>query len=223
MKNKVLVLTSMMLLSTVGFGSSVNAATASTATSDGKISFIAGDDEVTPPVGPTDPVDPGNPGTGNKGPLSIDYVSNIKFGEHKISGKNTIYSALNEKPYVQVTDLRGSGAGWNLTAKASEFKSADGTKVLKGAELSFKNAQVQAGSAENVSSAPVATDLTFNNKDSQPVLNAEKDSGKGTWLNLWSGNAQKNDNVQLKVLAGTADANTEYTATITWELLDAPK
>lgn len=223
MKKKVIILTSMLILSAIGFGNSAQAKIASTATSDNKISFIAGAGEVTPPVGPTDPVDPGNPGTGNEGPLSIDYVSNIKFGEHKIAGKDTTYSGLNEKPYVQISDLRGSDEGWHLTAKASDFKSTDGTKILKGAELSFKNGQVQTGSNGNISATPTSTDFKFNNEDSQLVMNAGKDSGRGTWLNIWSGTAQKNDNVQLKVLSGTADANTEYTATITWELLDAPK
>ena len=52
---------------------------------------------------------------------------------------------------------------------------------------------------------------------------AKKEAGKGTWLNVWSGTDQSNENVQLKVLAGTAEADTEYTSTINWELADAPK
>ncbi|MDZ5759995.1 WxL domain-containing protein [Carnobacterium maltaromaticum] len=212
---------------------SASAAVANTEFSTNSVDFVAGDEAVdpldptnpdnpTPPV-PLDPMDPENPGTGNVGTLTINYVSNIKFGQQKISGKDITYNALNADPDVQVTDLRGTGAGWNLSAKTNGFASADGKKVLKSAELSFKNGEVKAGSKNNVSLVPVASNMIFNNNSIQTVMNAKKDAGKGTWLNVWSGKDQSNDKVQLKVLAGTAEANTAYTSTITWELADAPK
>ncbi|MEF9937287.1 WxL domain-containing protein, partial [Carnobacterium sp.] len=34
---------------------------------------------------------------------------------------------------------------------------------------------------------------------------------------------QANEAVQLNVVAGTPEADTEYTSSITWELADAPK
>lgn len=205
-----------------------------TANSNNTVNFKAGEGDITTPVDPTDPTnpvapspidptDPTNPGTGNKGPLSIDYASNIKFGEQKIAGKDMIYSAINKDPFVQVTDTRGTGAGWHLSAKASTFQSADKTKTLKGAELSFKNGEVKATSTNSVSVEPKASDIVFSNTEAQPVFTAKAGEGRGTWLNVWSAKGEKNDNVQLKVLAGSADANTEYTATILWELADAPK
>lgn len=33
---------------------------------------------------PGDPNDPGNDGTGSIGPLTLDYVSNLRFGSHQI-------------------------------------------------------------------------------------------------------------------------------------------
>lgn len=198
------------------------------------VNFKSGEGEVTNPVDPTDPTnpvvptpidvtDPDNQGTGNQGPLSIDYASNIKFGEQKIAGKDMVYSAVNKDPFIQVTDTRGTGAGWHVSATATPFQNEDKTKTLKGAELSFKAGQVKATSDNSVSTAPTASDVVFSNTDAKLVLNAKAGEGRGTWLNVWSATGEKNENVQLKVLAGSADADTEYQATISWELADAPK
>lgn len=202
------------------------------ATSKTHISFSANEDPTGPvdptdpekPVDPTDPIDPTdpeNPGTGNGGPLAIDYVSNIQFGVKEIGSGNTVYNAVNENPFVQVTDKRGTGAGWSLTAQTQGFKTTAG-KQLKGAELSFKNGQVKTH-AGNVSTPAIGHDVTFNNSDAKVIMDAKKDAGRGTWLDVFSGEEENNENVQLKVLEGSADANVEYVAEINWTLANAPK
>lgn len=232
MKKSSYIITIVALASFAFGGAKVQAAVSSTHTSENEINFIAGEGVVTPPVDPTnsdnpnvpkplDPTDPENQGTGQTGPLSIDYVSNIKFGQHKITGKDIAYKALNANPFVQVTDLRGAGEGWHLSAKMTEFK--NGNKVLKGASLAFKNGVVKAGSSSNISLAPTHSEMLFTNADSRPVMNAKDKGGRGTWLTTWSGTDQSNEAVQLNVIAGTPEANTEYTSSITWELEDAPK
>lgn len=232
MNKKIVTITAGLgLLISFGITPAAYAASVSDATSKNHIAFEADESTTTPidptdpdnpnPPNPVDPTDPENPGTGNSGPLSIDYVSNIEFGTQTISSNTMTYYAQNENPFVQVTDNRGTGAGWTLTAKASEFKSTDGNKVLKGAELSFKNGQAKTQSA-NISEAPDTKDVTFNNADAQIMMNAKKDTGRGTWVDVFSGTAEKNENVTLKVLPGTADADVDYTATINWELTDAP-
>lgn len=224
MKKSSYIMATVVLDSLAFGGAEAQAAVSSTHTSENKINFTAGEGVVTPPVDPTNPdnpnvpnpVDPTNPGTGQTGPLSIDYVSNIKFGEHKITGKDIAYKAKNANPFIQVTDLRGAGEGWHLSAKMSEFKS--GNKVLRGATLAFKDGVVKAGSSSNISVAPTKSDVLFDNTDSKPFMNAMDNGGRGTWLTVWSG-----ADVQLNVVAGTPEANTEYTSSITWELADAPK
>ncbi|MDT1959430.1 WxL domain-containing protein [Carnobacterium divergens] len=219
------------LLGLTGLSTNALAAVSSTANSTNHIVFEAGE-EVTNPIDPTnpdnpnpsdpiDPTDPTNPGTGNEGSLTIDYVSNIEFGTQKTASGTMIYHAQNEHPFVQVTDKRGTGAGWNLTAKATEFKSATGSKVLKGAELTFKNGVLKT-QTENISPAPQNKDVTFSNSDAHVMMNAKEDTGRGTWVDVFSGKLNDNENVQLKVLPGTADTNVDYTATINWELTDAP-
>ncbi|MEG2752795.1 MAG: WxL domain-containing protein [Carnobacterium sp.] len=232
MKKSSLIITTFALASFAFGGAEAQAVVSSTHTSDNKINFTSGEGVVTPPVNPinpdnpdvpnpVDPTDPDNPGTGQDGPLSIDYVSNIKFGEHKITGKNIAYKAKNANPFVQVTDLRGASDGWSLSAKMSEFKS--GNKVLRGATLAFKDGVVKAGSSSNISVAPTKSDVLFDNTDSKPFMNAMDKGGRGTWVTVWSGTDQANEAVQLNVVAGTPEANTEYTSSITWELADAPK
>lgn len=218
--------------SALALGTTAHADTASTAESKNHIIFKANTNPTNPvdptdpgnpnPPSPVDPTDPENPGTGNEGPLSIDYVSNIEFGEHEITSGTQVYNAQNENPFVQVSDNRGTGAGWTLSATASEFASTDGSKVLKGAELSFKNGEVKT-KPNNVSKEAVHHDVTFNNSDAKVLMDAGVDAGRGTWIDVFSGEAGNNDKVQLKVLEGSADAGVDYTATINWELADAPK
>lgn len=239
MKKNTALMATVVLTALYFGGSQVHAAetepsaTVSKGTSENKINFIAGEDIITPPVDPTDPekpvdpekpidpTDPENPGTGEEGPLSIDYISNLKFGEHQISGKNIAYKALNQNPFVQVTDVRGAGDGWSLSAKMTEFTNDD--KVLKGATLSMKDSVVKAGSTSNISAPPVKSDVVFTNQESQLIMNAKDKAGRGTWLNVWSGTDQANEAIQLNVIAGTPEVDTEYTSSITWELEDAPK
>ncbi|MGC3613088.1 WxL domain-containing protein, partial [Enterococcus faecalis] len=73
------------------------------------------------------------------GALTIDYVPSIEFGEQEIKEKEATYNAKTEHPYVQVSDRRATGAGWNLKVSIDEFMNEDQKQALKGAELSFKH------------------------------------------------------------------------------------
>ncbi|MBT2645280.1 WxL domain-containing protein [Bacillus sp. ISL-34] len=220
---------SVILVGMIFSTNSAEAAVVNSAISKNYINFIA-DEGITKPVDPAnpdnqalpspiDPIDPDNGGTGNSGSLTLDYVSNIHFGTQKIMSGNTTYNANNKDPYVQVSDKRGTGEGWALTAKASELKISTG-EPLQGAELTFKNGQVKSQSS-NVSEPPTAYDVTFDNRDSKKFMDAPLETGRGTWLDVFSGSDGDNSNVQLKVLAGSAEAES-YSGTVTWELTNAP-
>ena len=200
-----------------------HAETKSEAESKSTVKTILGD--TTGPVAPVDPTDPNKPnpevpGTGNTGPLTIDHVSSIEFGEQEIKEKEAIYNAKTEHPYVQVTDRRGTGAGWTLKASIDEFNNEDKTKTLKGAELSLKNGNIKSTSG-NVSEKPQGYDVNLN-KDLQVIMQAGTDQGMGTWVDAFSGAKDNNANVQLKVPAGSAKAKQNYSSVIHWELTDAP-
>lgn len=195
----------------------------SEAESKSTVKTVAGEPtEPTPPVDPTDPERPNPevPGTGNTGPLTIDHVSSIEFGEQEIKEKEAIYNAKTKHPYVQVTDRRATGAGWTLKASIDEFKNEDKTKTLKGAELSLKNGTIKSMNG-NVSEKPQGHDVNLN-KDLQVIMQAGTDQGMGTWLDVFSGTKDDNENVHLKVPAGSAKAKQNYSSIIRWELTDAP-
>ncbi|MGF9853135.1 WxL domain-containing protein [Bacillus paramobilis] len=227
---KLAAIATLLSSSALALGTTAHADTASKATSENHIIFKASTKPTDPldpidpdnPNPPVDPADPGNGGTGNEGPLTINYTSNIEFGEQEITSGTQVYNAKNENPYVQVSDNRGTGAGWKLSATASKFTSADSSKVLKGAELSFKDGEVKT-KGNNVSKKAVHHDVIFNNTDAKVLMDADVDGGRGTWIDVFSGEAGNNDKIQLKVLEGSADAGVDYTATINWELADAPK
>lgn len=187
--------------------------------------------EVTEPVNPVDPdqpevpvdpADPENQGTGETGPLSLDFVSNIAFGRQAIGAQTTSYAAQNQFPYVQVTDTTGTASGWQLTAAITEFRETSGESILVGAELSLNEAQVKS-SATNVSLAPEAKNqIVFTNQESQVIAQAKPGSGGGTWVVTWPGEATDNQQVRLKVLGNTAKP-VAYAATIYWNLVSGPE
>ncbi|WP_275401055.1 WxL domain-containing protein [Enterococcus faecium] len=222
------VLLSSSLLSTLNVQADETEPIKDSATSTAKITFTGDNsDPVNPvdpddpdnPVNPVDPDDPDNHGTGDNGPLSIDYVSNITFGTQDISTTSQVYNAENAEPHVQITDKRGVEGGWTLTAAATKFVASDNSE-LKGAELSFKNGVAETTS-DNTSKAPVTSDLIFDNTEAKTVMTADSLKGQGTWLDVFKGTEGNNTNVQLSVPSGSAQAK-EYTSTITWTLTAGP-
>ena len=174
------------------------------------------------PVGPIDPIDPddnppSNDPTGNTGDLRIDYMSKIDFGKQTISGKTETYTA--EKPAltteVQVSDLRGTGAGWNLQVSYDTekpgFTSED--KTLSGAELTLPSGTAKSV-ADNKATPPATSEVVVNDA-AQNIMTAAANTGLGTWAD-----EMDTANVSLKVPSGNLVG--DYTATLVWTLSDAP-
>ncbi|ELB61621.1 hypothetical protein OKS_03414 [Enterococcus faecium EnGen0047] len=174
------------------------------------------------PVGPIDPIDPddnppSNDPTGNTGDLRIDYISNIDFGTQTISGKTETYIA--EKPASltesQVSDLRGTDAGWHLQVNYDTekpgFTSED--KTLSGAELTLPSGTAKSV-ADNKATPPATSEVVVNDA-AQNIMTAAANTGLGTWAD-----EMDTANVSLKVPSGNLVG--DYTATLVWTLSDAP-
>ncbi|MBO0462421.1 MULTISPECIES: WxL domain-containing protein [unclassified Enterococcus] len=205
---------------------------------EGTITFEAGDNEVTPPVDPenpdpekpVDPVDPPGPGTG--GALSIDYGSKFKFGTQKISSATqTYYAAPDEmqdgskKPtYVQVTDKRGTLAGWKLSiAQPEQFKTSAGVELV-GAELSFTKGQAASIVDSQYTPTTVNNKLTLTPGLSGTLaINAAAGTGVGTWVYRFGADeADNKDAVQLTIPGKSVKLAQQYTTKLVWSLENTP-
>lgn len=200
--------------------------------SDAHITFTPGDGapEVVDPDDPSMPYDPDpndptvpqDPPTGDTGPLTLDYVSSVYFGEQMIEAETQIYESTTLQPFIQVTDRRGTGEGWNVTAQLSSFMNEEEV-TLPGSVLTFSDGEAVSTSR---SDAPEPNNLVVLNTggDAAEVVTAAEDEGLGSWITRWfptEDEAATNDNVTLEVPAGTATEG-EHTAVITWTLTSAP-
>lgn len=199
----------------VALGSFVVAPGVQAATSTGKVSLLEGD-----ATKPTAPIEPGDGGgeTGQVGVLTIDNATPLNFGSVALTGNGQTLKNTAKAPNVQVTDKRGTGAGWNVTVKSSEFKDATTpTHTLKGAVISFPAGTATSSDATNVAK-PVTSDLKVNadgTSGAQVIMTAGKDLGLGTWADIMPA-----DGVTLDIAGGAYVG--EYTAQLTWTLADTP-
>ncbi|MBQ0137739.1 MAG: WxL domain-containing protein [Kurthia sp.] len=211
------------------------------------------DNSVTKPIDPIDPTNP-NPPTplppkpGTPGPLSIDYASDFNFGMQEISTETKSYYAKPQtysdnstvRPnFVQVTDKRGTNAGWTLSVKqAGQFSNpTTQNKTLDGAQLIL-------GKGETVTNGSAATPTTYAvlldpSGTTSKVMSADTNQGTGTWVNLFGGKnalqdvtvkdpsnqvtTEKRDfGVKLTVPGATQKDAVQYATTLTWELTNVP-
>lgn len=201
--------------------------------------ILEGQVEVVDPVNPVDPgkpvrpVNPSKPGT--PGPLSIDYVSNIYFGKHRIGKETSTFYANLERVvqaddgaeidvpnYVQVTDNRGNNKGWQLNVKqAGQLK--NGNHVLEGAQLTLLNTKLvspsrgmEPASSQNIRLNPVSGEAS-------EVMYAAENQGTGTWIGRFGKDADEGrSSIRLTVPGDTKKYEGHYSTTLIWELLDSP-
>ncbi|MGX7203106.1 hypothetical protein BCR22_11810 [Enterococcus plantarum] len=202
----------------------------SNANSDATFSLEAQDQD----GGGTDPILP-IPPTGNTGPLTIDAVSSFVFPNAKISGE--ALTVVGESAEVngnkgimgaQVTDSRGSGAGWTLKAKITDFTGTDSdntVRTLKGAVLTLPQGQVKTSdTATAVADAnkPVSNSVSLNDTD-QKLLTAAKGNGLGVWYVNFENDSQGTAQKEVKLYVPTGNFKANYKATISWTLSEAPE
>ncbi len=175
--------------------------------------------EILDPADPSQSLTPkpGEGKTGDTGPLTLDYVTNLDFGTHAVSIAEQTYTATNDpQPFTQVTDRRGTSTGWTLTVQAASFRSG-GEDTLPGASLTFENGT--AVSNLNGLNAPQVNNpinvTTGGNAVNVTVANVGQ--GRGTWVTRWS-----KDDVKLTIPQGTATEGT-HTSQLTWTLSNAPQ
>mgnify|MGYP001054749034 CR=1 FL=1 len=196
------------------------------ASTDVTAKIVTDDDQgPNPPiVNPTDPDD----STGSKGLLTLDYASSLQFGEIKLnthsinkSPENTVLDENNQKVTpkfgAQVTDIRGTGTGWNLKVSLSPFKGiAIGEHTLKGAQLVLPKGEAVTNESADEEAKPTAKEVTLN-ADSQEndLFTATVSQGMGSWFDEMKAE-------QIKLRAPSVQYADSYQASINWTLQDTP-
>lgn len=194
-------------------------------TTEVHINFVEGEG-ITPPVDPDEPGKEGGTGesgTDQSGSLTLDWVPELGFGAgHAISTVKEVFDTTTDRPYIQITDLRGTGSGWKVSAALSHFTSSWG-ESLQGAYLTFQNASPNSTLLDSVA-PPTPKDPLVLTADGEPETVVFADNallaGRGTWVIRWYPTSGAAD-LRLTVPAGTAMVGNN-TATITWTLYDAP-
>ncbi|MBP1039443.1 WxL domain-containing protein [Vagococcus sp. BWB3-3] len=187
--------TSFVLIMLLAINASLMVEAADDLTGKGTVTFQSSDQE-TPPVDPENPgevVDPG-PIVKTDGPLRLDLIPRFTFGAQAISKSDQTYLAdaqlfHSDTParanYVQVTDNRGTVAGWELTVKQETQFSNSTTKnnELKGAVLSLDKQWANSTMGQQFQPTIMKDAIEINQIGaSYPIATAERGKGNGTWV-----------------------------------------
>ncbi len=209
MKKVTTVCLSTFILGSLGMTSQAFAEDGGSYTSNGIVEFTPSEDPTNPvdptdPTNPVDPIDPTDPATQKY--KTVGATDEVKEGPN----------------YVQVTDNRGTEAGWSLKVKQEgQFKSTSG-KELTGAAITFKNGNVVTASDSGKPTGPAT--ITLNSDGSQSdVMSAAKGNGAGTYLFDWGTDATTAaKSIELTVPGSTTKYAEKYATKLTWTLTDAP-
>lgn len=232
--------------------------------SKGSVQFMPS----TTPTAPVDPMNPdpdnpilpsnpdgSKPDSGTAGPLSLDFASSLDFGIQQITSSTVDYNASAQQytdkdgknetsgpDFVQLTDNRGSFAGWTLSVKQNgQFASANGTE-LEGAAVTFSDAKHVAanGTTDGISTTanftldptagaiPVmsgATATTGTNGTSGTHLLRFGDATNLSTTDVngdGSSRGTTDTAIKLNVPGRSAKLATKYTTTFNWILADSP-
>ncbi|WP_300559081.1 WxL domain-containing protein [Companilactobacillus sp.] len=168
---------------------------------------------------PGDINDPGNDGTGSVGPLTLDYVSNLRFGTHELKQGGLTATAKNTHAMVQITDSRANGNGWTLQLRPDSLVGEQTGASLNNGYLYLGTEAIRKPSS-NVSAPPVSKTLRIPIGSYENIVVAPQNTGLSTWtIGL---NQDSNSPTQL-VLNDTANAVADhYVGSLSWSLTNAP-
>ncbi|WP_192917685.1 WxL domain-containing protein [Companilactobacillus mishanensis] len=168
---------------------------------------------------PGDSNDPGNNGTGSVGQLTLDYVSNLRFGTHSIKQGGISVPATNTHAMVQITDLRGNGNGWTLQLKPEALVGEQTSSQITDGYLYLGSEAIRKPS-DSVSDPPITQSKRLMLGEFDNVLKAPKNTGLSTWI---LGLNQNTDSPTTLVLNNIDAVQPDhYVGSLDWSLTNAP-
>ncbi|OTN88861.1 hypothetical protein A5819_001353 [Enterococcus sp. 7E2_DIV0204] len=218
----------------------------------GTINFSEDDGEDKPvdPTDPTKPIDPENPITEPpvnpaKGPLKVIAVTDLNFGDNKVtpaSGNGWEYTAkaaevvykdgtkVVSPNFVQFKDTRADNQPnkHTLTAKATKFTNTE-KQELKSAQLKFGNVKlINAADQNQVNTAGVPATQIVETDGTTPttfVTQDAADKGFGQFILQFGDKADSTEADSVKLWVPSAgnklSTSSGYSSTITWTIADA--
>lgn len=167
------------------------------------------------------------------GPLSINYASDISFGKQEVTGTQQTFYATSDTltktetgetrqspNLVQVTDLRGTAAGWTLSVRQNgPLKNEKGTN-LSGATLSVSAYSVKSQHGEADIVTKVKEQVLDESGSKQAIVTTPKGSGMGTWNVYVGAEGDTSKAVKLVVPKDQPKESGKYTTSLTWLLED---
>lgn len=154
--------------------------------------------------------------------LSVNVTDELGFGELTIDGEGSARtSSAAGDLQLTVADLRGTRAGWHVTAKHTGLSASNKVDELDRATISLTGAalknNVDDTNAPKLNSTP---SLSIGKEDSVLISEAAEGDGMGAWAHSW-----KADNIKLSIPAKEARDMyaDQYTTTINWNLVAGPK
>nr|WP_279011944.1 WxL domain-containing protein [Vagococcus fluvialis] len=232
----------------------------------GEIVFEKNDGSVKPidPENPKEDMTPLNPDGSEAtspagGLLSVDYASSFAFGKQSIENKNMLYGAQPQQfkasdslrgNYVQVSDRRGTNAGWVLSiVQNDQFKTAK-NDVLTGAKLYLGNGALNSpnmteeGFKPELAPVNFVKDLSLASEkvtgglelipgQTSIIMSADKGKGTGTWtlsygqtkdknIGVMGANEPAKSSVLLSIPSSSNPVSSSYESTLTYRLSMVP-
>lgn len=119
------------------------------------------------------------------GDLSLTNAATLDFGSSAIGTADLALASTNAFT-VTVSDLRGTGAGWRVTATLGNFGDGTSTDSLPGASVVLGASPTVTGSS--ATGLPVGSGATLVAGDTSPVtlFSADVDKGLGEWTESWA-------------------------------------
>lgn len=217
---------SMLLVTNEAHGDTVGEATTA-----GEIEFSANTAPV-PPVDPDDPEQPIQPiQPPSAGPLSMSYVTDLYFGDQTVSsGAQTYYAdtavvtrtdgtTSEVANFVQLSDLSGSGNGWNLYCQFDQPLTNEANDQIKGAELRFTNMTFTSNDGVNQTIPRITQEVVVKSAASSPTLIASVKKGHGSWtVSFGKDVSEGKKSVGLYIPEDGVTEAGSYTTSLTWTM-----
>ncbi|WP_164509984.1 WxL domain-containing protein [Lacticaseibacillus porcinae] len=148
--------------------------------------------------------------------VSIKAMPNLDFGTKQITTSGADYTADSVSAPVEVTNP-GFQEGWTLNVEASNFATADQSRSIKGAELTFAHTDVNPTDDTNISAKPTTEQAGTTiqaGAAGATLISADKGAGIGTYQANYTPSS-----VSLHVPAGNVAA--DYSANLNWTMTNS--